>query len=170
MWDFKITDSGDLAFSGDILTETICVRFVTAKYPSFLLSFRTGESTENKKLEGFVVSFDTNKKPVLSDKFASATESAEIAQAIRFRTRTELGELDNNPSIGSTLLLHKHKKVDTEKTIAQIESIVSDIVSSVTTKEFSVKAVQENGTGNFYCQNITVYIYLQGELIYQFQW
>lgn len=170
MWDFKITNSGDLAFSNDIFAETMTVRFVTAKYPSFLLCFKTEESSENKKSEGFVVTFDTNKELNLGNKFAGIKENDEIAQAIRIRVRSELGELKNNIGIGSTLLLHKHKKIDPKKTIEQIKSIVSDIVASITEKEFSVEAIQENGSGNFFCQNITVYIYLKDELIYQFQW
>jgi hypothetical protein len=170
MQDFKITNSGDLAFSNDIFTETMTIKFVMAKYPSFLLSFKTEEKNENIKPEGFTISFDTNKQPNTSSKFASVKENNEIAQAIRIRIRSELGELRNNSSIGSVLLLHKHKRINSEEPIEQIKSIINNIVSNITEEEFYVEVVQENGSGNFYCQNITVYIYLKNELIYQFQW
>ena len=170
MLDFKITNSGDLAFSNEIFTETMTVKFIVSRHPSFLLRFKTDEKTENEKSDGFIVTFDTNKEPDLSNKIASTKENDEIAQAIRIRIRNELGELRNNIEVGSTLLLYKHKVIESGKLIEKIESIVNNIVSSITDKEFTVKAVQENGSGNFFCQNITVYIYLKDELIYQFQW
>lgn len=170
MLDFKITDSGDLAFSDDIITEEMTIRFVTAKHPSFLLRFWTTFAEQNIKPEGFTISFDTNKKLFLTDKFASANKDTEIAQAIRIRVRTELSELRNNLAIGSTLLLYKHKKID-ENLLDQIESAITNIVAEVTEEEgYSVKVVQEIGSGNFYCQNITVYIYRDNELVYQFEW
>lgn len=170
MLDFKITNSGDLAFSDNVTSEEITIRFTIAKYPSFIVSFNTPQRTSNKKEEGLTISFDTNKVLNLNDKFATVHSDDEIAQAIRIRVRTELEELKRRENVGSTLLLWKHKKID-DNILNNIRNIIQDIVIEITDSEkYSVEAVREEGTGNFYCQNITVYIYREKDLIYQFYW
>lgn len=170
MLDFKITNSGDLAFSDNIISEEITIRFTIAKYPSLIVSFDAPQRIFNKKKEGLTISFDTNKILNLNDKFATVRSDDEIAQAIRVRVRTELGELKRRENIGSTLLLQKHKKIDDDM-LTNIKKIVQDIVIEVTdSEEYSVEAIREEGAGNFYCQNITVYIYREKDLVYQFYW
>lgn len=170
MLDFKITDSGDLAFSDEISSEKIRIRFSIADYPTFLLSFDTDFRKVNKKEEGLTISFDTNSTLDLNDKFSSAKNDEEIIQAIRIGVRTELGELDQRSTVGSTLLLYKHKRIDISL-LNNVKNIIQDIVNSVSGNDtYSVEAVQEEGTGNFYCHNITIYIYRDNELFYSFQW
>lgn len=170
MLDFKITNSGDLAFSDDITSEEITIRFAIAEYPSFTVSFDTPQRMLNKKEKGLTIAFDTNKTLSLNDKFAAVHYDDEIAQAIRIRVWTELGELEKNEDIGSTLLLWKHKKIDDDM-LNNIKSIIENIAIEITdSEEYSVEAIREEGTGNFYCQNVTVYIYREKDLIYQFYW
>lgn len=170
MLDFKITNSGDLAFSNNIISEEIIIRFTIARHPSLTVFFDTPQRVFNKKEEGLTISFDTNKVLNLNDKFATVRSDDELVQAIRVRIRTELGELKRKENVGSTISLWKHKKIDDDM-LNNIKNIVQDIVFEVTNSErYSVEAVRKEGIGNFYCQNITVYIYREKDLIYQFYW
>lgn len=170
MLDFKITNSGDLAFSDEIVSEKITLKFEIAEYPSFLLTFNTPYKTKNEKREGVTVFFDTNKTPDLNNKFSAIKDYDEIAQAIRIRIRTEFEELERRSSVGSTLLLWKHTIIN-DNMINNIKVIIQDILDDIVEDaKYSVEVLREEGTGNFYCQNVTVYIYHEDELIYQFYW
>ena len=174
MIDFKLTENGDISLDTVIRYRPFQLRFTTGTYPKQCIWFDIRQETKIPRPDNsFCISFiteDTETDPVYM--VSSCQDFKEKIQALKIRLRTELGEITDFSTFGSSMELTKHKDLRDQATLDAIQSEVYDVVSQIMDTIGSVEVKAESAdktTGYFYCQNINVYLYdTEGIEIYRF--
>ena len=113
------------------------------------------------------INFTTKQKTGVTHKASLVNDTEQKLQQIRIALTTERGELPNRRDIGSRLSLAKHQNIHDPENLQNIEQYVLEAISGILTSPV-VRAKPEKGTGNFYCQNVGIYIYESDILIFKF--
>ena len=168
MIDFSITETGDLYLEPfEQKTQVFRLSFRLSNESSFRLSFHTGWQEEKKSDAQFRLSFKTKAKKDNTVLARAVTGIEEKVQRIRLALMTELGELEARPNIGSKLSLFKHENRYDKDVLDRIQSYVQDALVDIL-PDIQVVAKPERGKGYLYAQNVNLYIYNQGKLIFTF--
>lgn len=170
MIDLKITNNGDLELCRNKMYPDMRIRFFVSPYPGLRLRFLQGEEFKEKTVPAGTakISFRTKRLPAYKGiSVPLITKRKEIRQRIMVRLRTEYGDIVTKPDFGSEIVTLKHKDINSEEVQQMLHDIVLDQVSDIL-KNPGVTVVPEKYDGDFYCQNLNIYIFDDKKLIYQF--
>lgn len=81
--------------------------------------------------------------------------------------RTEIGESILNKNLGTQLSLMRHRNINDFSTLQKIHDIVKDNLREILDNP-AVMVKPEYSDGNFFCQNVNIYIYDGNTPIYTF--
>lgn len=165
--DFKIGNTGDLVLENKARSSQLEVTFRVSKHPGLEVSFHILNEKKPIKNKGLKFTFDVTKDSDLSQNAKVIRDIEEKIQLIRITLMTELGELVNKPGLGSLLKLYKHKDIHSEENLNEIKSTVLKCIEGIL-DEPSVKAIPQNGAGNLYFHNVSIYIYENKTQIFKF--
>ena len=93
----------------------------------------------------------------------------EIKQRLVIRLRTEFGELNLKPELGSYLVTQRHEDIistQTRNTVYQI--VYAEVQDLLDDPKVIVTSKKKIGTP-FYCQNLNVYVYDDDQLIFDIE-
>lgn len=170
MIDLKATNSGDIELRRNRTYPDMKIEFFVSEQPACRLRFLQGkESREDVlPLSTMKISFRTKHQAASNGKTAILLEKeAEIKQRIMLCLRTENGDIATKPDFGSNIVLMKHRDIRSREVQQELKDIVLATVSGIL-EEPEVTVVPERYEGDFYCQNINIYIFNAGKLVYQF--
>jgi hypothetical protein len=113
------------------------------------------------------ISFDVNQ--IQNNKKAMIIYDSEAyIQAIRIRLQSTLGEIASRETIGSKLESVKHKLLyedsTSDKTVTYVQDAIADILPNAEVRVQPSVVRNEHG----YCQNLSIYIYNSGYLIFKY--
>ncbi len=166
--DFAITSSGDLILEEFNELKKFKLSFRMSENKGFNLRFSTPNQLDYIEKKQFKLSF-TNKKTSSNTYKASSVDSVqEKAQQIRIALTTERGELLKRIRVGSKLYMIKHENLHDSQNLRLIEDITKEALKDILNENITIMAKPEKSTGNFYCSNISVYIYYENHLIFKF--
>ena len=158
MFDFELTEAGDLAYEEMELDGSFHLAFVLSKHKAQRISFLSiPRSTSTRKTGGQHISFK------YSDEFAKyhikpriLDDEKELQQALLFKFRTELGEL-NDPDVGSEFYKHIHDIIAGDKDLKKIREAAEEVASEYY-PDAIVKVSYEiaKRAGNFAFQSVIV--------------
>lgn len=158
MFDFKLTDRGDIMLvESSSMGNKIKIDFMLSKSKPIRLDFYLDNFSE-KKHEGIQVKFDINGT---TEKYHCKTISgtAAVQQACVFRLKTELGDMKNNESIGSTLETMRHKPIYDTIVQNNINSIAKKAIYDILPNaKITVEPYIEKGN-NRYEQMARIFVY-----------
>ena len=172
MIDFKVSDEGDLVIGHKKELPQLRLSFYASEYPVFHLQFAQKMESAKEEHDGFHLQFATYNSNIQSPAIVKSVINEEwLQQYIRNLLRTEYGELRNRSTFGSHLYQQKHKNLIQADTINAIQDTVKEELEKALDLyegDIRVVASPEKVDGLFYCQNMMIYIFESGSLIYQF--
>lgn len=168
MFDFELTNSGDLKLCPHNITPVFCISWHTAKYPVMNIQFTTRNNFNVSRRENtFEMSFNTKLKHYSRKTLSNLHDIDSLKQNLVIKLRTEFGS-SFKKDLGTKLVQAKHLNINDADVINWIrETVLNDISDIVENPEVEVIA-EKNPKSNFYCQNVNVYIYQDGRLLYDF--
>lgn len=169
MTDLRLNDKGDIVLSRGRIYPNLQIDFFVNRFPVYKIDFAAGQSgrrdVPEKALE---IKFFTEKTPFLGKmKAECVTAIDEIRQRITVRLRTELGDIRKRMTVGSELYAYKQKDITDYSVRLAVKEIVESSVKDIL-EDPVVLIRKENGTGNFFCENLNVRILSRGEPVYEF--
>ncbi|MEK5433959.1 hypothetical protein MKY88_24465 [Lysinibacillus sp. FSL R7-0073] len=165
--DFKVSNSGDLVLEKKTRSRQLELTYRISEVPGLDISFHVLNGKVPIANKGLKLSFDVMKDSDLSKNAKVIRDVEEKIQLIRIALITELGELVNKPGLGSLLKLYKHKDIHSISNLNNIKETVMNVVQSILENP-KVKAVPQNGAGNLYFHNVSIYIYENKVQIFKF--
>lgn len=167
MVDFEITNSGDLKLSATEKFPGFSINWYESEFPVLCLSWeQQSRPFVPPDDDGFSLTFHTSNHPTEHTKtVAPARHNEELAQRIAILLRTELGSSGLAPDLGTTLVLDKHNDIRNMQVLKSIQGKILNAIDGLVEEPAVVIKVEERD-GPFYCQNVSAYIYQNGELIY----
>ena len=135
MIDFKLTEIGDIDLA------------IARQYPSFTINLYVPESGKNKtarRYDAFRIDFDTD--ILHSNELGDYTDfhqpeykigtppiynNEELAQEVLIRLKTELGEFELLPSLGSQLVLERHEDIRSSVTLENVKQYVETAIEDI---------------------------------------
>ena len=167
MIDFLLSEAGDLVLTERSASEQLRIKFYIGEQPGLRLSFFANLEQPTYTNANFCLSFMTA-LPEAETVHAAAVvyDRDALAQNIRIRIDTELGELLVRPEVGSLVQAIRHKQMYDLINMTSLETAIKNAIYPVL-PDAVVKVKAELGTGNFFCQHINVYIYMDDMLFYQ---
>lgn len=165
--DFQISASGDLVMEERARSKQLEIAFRVSKSPGIEVSFHVLNEKTPIENKGLKFTFDVTKDSDLSQNVKVIREIEEKIQLIQIALMTELGELVNKKGLGSLLRLYKHTDIHSEVNLNQIKASVLNAIQKIL-DEPSVKVVPQNGVGNLYFHNVSIYIYENKTQIFKF--
>ena len=170
MIDFALTNTGDFALGKQSMHPCLRIDWKCSDYPVLKIEFEQAKEHRDQPLaSALMIQFDAASGDS-SDKIGKGTlhDRDELRQRIIIMLRTELGESPLSEGLGTDLVLQKHRDINDMAVLEAIQSTVKNAVSEVL-EDPVVQVKVEKSSGNFYCQNVNVYIYEKGELLYSFE-
>ena len=166
MIDFLLSESGDLIFEERFSSDRLLLSFYIAEHPGLRLSFFGTPEQPEYSDTNFCLSFLTQTaQEQVSHGAVVLYENDALAQNIRIRIDTELSELIKRPTVGSLVQTIRHSQMYDLVNMSGLETAIKNAISPIL-PDAVVKVKAELGTGNFFCQNVNVYIYLGDFLFY----
>lgn len=173
MIDFAINNKGDLTFDRYSPINIFKLSFRTTKYPIFQIQFLQEDQHIERDIKDncFVVKFITTN---LNDKKHKQNKAIhnldELRQRVMIALRTEENELTDSNLLGSKLYIYKHKDIlslDVQQGIIDtITNYLNNMLDGIYNIE--VKVIPKKIDNPFFCQNLSIYIFLNDELLYDF--
>lgn len=170
--DFKIDNDGDLIFNNIPNNNKFMLKFNISDISQFRIKINSNPTQIMSKdmKKKFHICFKTKNIDTSKNKCSANIVSGieEISQLIEIRLKTSEKEAGRE-SLDSSLQKLKHTFfVDSEDLFSRIESAVKEKIDDIVTNA-NVHVEYKKGNGNFYCQNINIYIYNEnGILIYKY--
>lgn len=165
--DFKISNSGDLVLEEKTRSKQLELMFRVSEVPGLEISFHILNEKAPIENKGLKLTFDVMKDSDLSQNAKVIRDIEEKIQLIKIALMTELGELVNKPGLGSLLKLYKHKDIHSTSNLNNIETTVMNVVQKIL-DDPTVKVIPQNGAGNLYFHNVSIYIYENKVQIFKF--
>lgn len=169
MIDFAITPNGDLILEEQHQPEGLKISFRIAERKGLNIKFHIAEQKPFKPKDesAFKLSFMVEQKTKTAHKAKLVKDIEMKIQRIRIALMTERGELPERENVGSRLHLIRHENLYDRENLKIIEELVAEAIADIL-PEARIIAKPERGRGVFYAQNINIYIYNQGTLIFKF--
>ena len=169
MIDFKINNSGDLVLRNNANYPKFKLNFAVSKHPAMCISFNVMNSVYEDDIipeKTMEIRFEADTYSSKGVSNSSINDIEQIKQLIMLRARTETNDL-SNIKFGSNMYLMKHMDIRSKEVHNNIQKIIYDIVKDLLDNP-SVIVKVEKSNSFFYCQNINIYIYEDGELLFSF--
>ena len=157
MFDFKLDNNGDIGLEDTAKTNKFKISFCMAENKMALVHFMTDTDYLQDNGDRFCISFKTCLEEDGQKRALSTLDDETLAQYIWLALKTQLGEIEQRPELGSELTELTYDRPITAEKLAAIQNTVETLVKSVW-PEATATAVRETGKGNMPYQNITVYI------------
>lgn len=143
MIDFKINASGDIALAPARQYPVLRIDFYRKQYPCLRLDFDTDVLRYDLRPYGCRLDFHTNVRNIPYDKITAVpvTDKAETSQEILIRLKTELGEFEALPALGSKLVLERHHNILSETVQEQVRQYAEEAIGDVAFGEEPVVTV-----------------------------
>lgn len=170
MLDLQIDNRGDLVSTEPLSYPKLNIKWAAANNPMLKILFRAGLNKENYSApkNNFKLMFYTANPEPLKE-FNTIRSTEEIKQRIKVLLHTELGDIQDLSTYGTSLVINKHLDITSDAVVNSVQSIVLNVVSDIL-DDPSVKVVRAfSSSGPFYCQNLNVYIYDGADEIYEFE-
>lgn len=169
MFDFAITEKGDLVFEDQPKTNKLKIDFAISNHQAIKINFFVSPVSQVIPVNNnFKISFKTKKAIAAAKHKVSAVEGKDyVAQQIAIKTKTEITDLANRKEIGSRLSTMRHCNINSPSNLSKIQDIVYDSIKDILPYA-EIVAKNETGIGPFSYQNITVHIFNNNEKIYSF--
>ncbi|MGG2085303.1 hypothetical protein [Lysinibacillus pakistanensis] len=165
--DFKVSNSGDLVLEEKTRSRQFELTYRISEVPGLEVSLHVLNEKVLKENKGLKLTFDVMKNSDLSQNAKVIRDVEEKIQLIKIALMTELGELVNKPGLGSLLKLYKHKDIHSISNLNKIKVTVINVIQRILENP-TVKAVPQNGAGNLYFHNVSIYIYENKVQIFKF--
>lgn len=165
--DFKLDNSGDLVFQEQDSTSNILkLSFALTKTKVLKLVMDFEQDKKSFVGENAVkISFETI-RTTANKSVAVIRDDEAIAQLIKMKLKTVLGELPLNKEFGSKITLLKHKDI-TDKNLKALENYILECISEFTSGA-KVKAYPYINYDKGYTQTIMVNVYSFDKKILQY--
>ena len=157
MFDFKLNNNGDIDFEETLKTNKFKVSFCMAENNMALVKFMTKTDAIQDNSGKFCISFKTELEESGQQRVLSILDNETLSQYIWIALKTELGEIEQRPEIGSSLTELTYDRPITADKLIAIQKVIETLVHDVW-PEATVTTVRETGNGNMPYQNITTYI------------
>lgn len=164
-YDFMINDNGDIVFvTNDLKNKRINAKFYISSNKPLNIKFNIDRVSKTNK-EQHMLNVLFNLEKIKNNKtIYSVSDTSYIAQQIKMRLKTSLGELPLRRTYGTELERYMHKDIN-DKTIQKgIEQIVLGAISDLL-NDYSVKVFPYINKNNKYEQVMKIYIYSNNSLI-----
>ena len=148
MIDFTLNNIGDIVLAPASQYPSFTIDYYTPaggrKYDTFRIDFDTDILQYQDPGNGFLIEFETNLRrnstnwimvPPVKDK-------AELTQEVLIRLKTELGEFEFIPSLGSRIILERHEDIQSDIVLEQIKQYVEEAIADVDFEETPVITVE----------------------------
>lgn len=170
MLDLQIDNRGDLVSTDPLDYPKLNIRWVAAKNPILKILFRTGLNKEDYSApkDSFKLMFYTSKPEPLKE-FNTINSTEELKQRVKVLLRTELGDIQDSSTYGTSLIADKHLDITSAAVVNSVQSIVLEAVTDLLDEPSVVVERAFSSSGPFYCQNLNVYIYDGVDEIYEFE-
>ena len=165
--DFAITPRGDLILEEYNEPKSFKLSFRLTEKRGLLVKLFISQQPSIQNDAQFKISFIHKEKTGITHTASLVNDIDMKLQEIRIALTTEREELPKRPNIGSQLHLIKHDNLYDPATLHLVEQAVKESLRTIL-PDARVLAKPERGIGNFYCQNISIYIYHQNNLIFKF--
>ena len=171
MLDLLMNDRGDLVSAAPLKYPKLNITWAAAENPVLKIMFRMGLNKE----EFTAPDNDTLKLQFLTDRpeplneINALRDMEELKQRIKVLLRTELGDIQDSSSYGTSLVTDKHLDITSDSTISSVQETVLNAVSGLLDEPSVIVERAFSSSGPFYCQNLNVYIYDGSDEIYEFE-
>lgn len=170
MIDLEINNSGDLVLDDNKIFPQLRLDFVVSKFPTARVRFLQGNESSSAKATsgGALIRFHIETAKGSDGKTAATlSERDALRQLVEVRLRTERGDIVTNSDFGSKIAYVKHEDINSKTTQDELKAIVLDEIADIL-EDPTVVVKPEQCEGTFYCQNINIYIFDGGKLLYKF--
>ena len=165
--DFRISDNGELLFDESTNNQKLKISFHSHNNNGMRIVFKTPEYDNDSIDESALkISFSTN--------IYNTTYTSEVSDNIEYEQqrliialRTEYGEIINHPQLGSRLKLIKHKMINSNSLLKEIEKETQKAINYIIPNA-KIIAKQEYIDNYYGSNNISIYIYKNNFLIFKF--
>ena len=174
MIDLEIDSHGDICLNKSSVIKRLKIEFFMTKYPVFKPTIRQQKEYDNESEKykpdnkhgkiKLKIKIPENKNGHFSS--SSIHDEDEIRQRITILFRTNKGEILSSlkNSFGSKINMHRHKDITLEETRKKIADLMRDELVNILNNPYVI-VQHKYMDGPFYSQNITAYIYDNGQLI-----
>ena len=137
MIDFTLDNIGDIVLAPAGQYPSFRIDLYTPagnrKHDAFRIDFDTDIPRYNTNYDGLLIEFNTN---LYVDKTTwitagSVKDKEELAQEVLIRLKTELGEFEFIPSLGSQIVLERHSDIRSTVSLELIKEYVEEAIADV---------------------------------------
>lgn len=165
--DFAITPEGDLVFEKAKEPSRFKLDFRLVRNNGLQVKFHAKNQPTIKPQAQFKLNFLYKRDSTTYYKTSVVEGIEEKLQQIRVALTTERGELSKREKIGSRLSTVRHQNIHNNENLRLAEEYTREALADIL-PDAEIIVKPELGEGNFYCQNISIYIYEKGVLIFKF--
>ena len=124
MFDFKLDNNGDIGFEETLQANKFRVRFCMAENNMALMRFMTQVDSVQDNSDKFCLSFKTDLEENGQQRILSTLDNETLTQYIWIALKTELGEIEQRPELGSSLVELTYDRPITSEKLAAIQKTV----------------------------------------------
>jgi hypothetical protein len=170
MIDFALTNTGDLIVDQQESFPVFCLQWRDSAFSIFNMSFLQKQEKDKRTPEGiFEFNFDASSATNREKKNTRSIHGLEeLKQRLIILFRTEEGACPLNTNLGSKLVIQKHKDINSMPVLQEIQRIVKEKINDLVEDPAVVIKVEKSDSA-FFCQNVSIYIYQNNELIFKFE-
>lgn len=169
--DIRVDNRGDFVLANIQEHPRLRIDWIDTKHQVLRIDFEQAEETArmSPKDNQFCIDFiSVQDERSFDAKALTVSGIEEVKQRLMVRLRTEYGEMNLKQGLGSYLVTQRHEDILSEEVQNMIRSIVfSEVIDMLPNPSVVVKPKKKDGP--FYCQNISVYVYNDDELIFDIE-
>ena len=141
MIDFTLNQIGDIVLAPAYQYPSFTIDFYTPaggrKYETFRIDFDTDVPRYQDPGDGFLIEFGTNLRNDLTNWISTppVKDKTELAQEVLIRLKTELGEFEFIPSLGSKIVLEQHEDIQSAIVLEQVKQYVEEAIADIDFEE-----------------------------------
>ena len=161
IFDFELSNSGDFILQEAQKFPTLSIQWRQTTYPTLEIKFVYEKTEVNdfvpKNTLSIIFTTDSYQQKTFTKTNTLTTDLENLKQKIIILLRTELGETSLDKSLGTRLVLHKHRNMNLTEVLQDIHDLIKENLTDILDDPI-VMVQPELRDGAFYCQNINVYI------------
>jgi hypothetical protein len=169
--DIRVDNRGDFVLANIRKYPRLRIDWVDSTQPVLRLDFEQAEEVVPMEPSSKQICIDfvsAQDERSLDAKALTVTDMEEVKQRLMVRLRTEYGEMSTKSDFGSYLVTQRHEDIMSTEVQNMIQSIVFSEVADLLDAPKVIVAPKKKD-GPFYCQNLSVYVYNDGELIFDIE-
>lgn len=169
--DIRVDNRGDFVLANMREYPRLRIDWMDSSQPVLRIDFKQAEEVVpmSPKKNQFCIDFiSVQDERSLNAKALTVSGIEEVKQRLMVRLRTEYGEMNLKPGLGSYLVTQRREDIMSDEVQGMIQSIVySEVIDMLPNPVVVVKPKKKEGP--FYCQNLSVYVYNDDELIFDIE-